>query len=893
MGDDRKAMYDGWSRTGEHTMEWARIANAFMTQAFASGCTVAKCPCKNCKNRLRQYRHEIQVHLCKDGFMPEYLVWHEHGELEHASESDGNDDEDRMDEMIADVGREYEKESPPEEVQKFFRLLAASDEKVHEGTNVTVLQAVTRLMAMKSKYNFANNCYNGILKLIIDLLPSNHKMPKDLYQSKKILAGLGMNYEKIDACENNCMLFWKEHENDTHCMHCNASRYVEVVSDDGEQVTTKVSVKQLWYMPITPRLKRLYLSQETAKQMRWHSEGKRESEDKDIMVHPSDGAAWQALDRFDPEFAKDSRNVRLGLSTDGFTPFSTSNSPYSCWPVFIMPYNLPPNMCMKEGYIFLAAIIPGHKHPGKKINVFMQPLIEELKELWQGVKAYDSHKKCEFTLRAAYLYSIHDLLAYGIWAGWCVHGKLCCPICMADTDAIWLKYGKKVSFFDCHRRFLPSNHPERRDIQSFRKGRKVTKGPSRRLTSEQKMAWHEKLKESVEGGFEGYGKEHNWTHISFLWELPYAKALLLPHNIDLMHQERNVAESIISMCFDFTGQTKDNLNARKDLADLCDRPGLEVRTNTSGNESRPRAPYCVKPEERKQIFSWLKTLKFPDRYAANIKRCVNLNTGKLNGLKSHDYHIMMERLVPVMFRGYFKPDLWKMLAELSYFYRQICAKEVSKKMMRQWEKEIVVLVCKMEKVFPPGFMNVMQHLLVHLPYEALVAGPAQFRWMYSQERELKKLRATVRNKARVEGCIAEAFAAKEITNFCSKYFSRSNNLNASTTRYHNVEEQPTTELQIFHWKGKGVGAATSHYISEEERNYTMLYLYFNMEELLPYFKMFDELYWTSSRRPTQSQLDKLRRQGINGGPNFVNWFRGHVIYLSILCSSIIVHMLIT
>ena len=150
---------------------------------------------------------------------------------------------------------------------------------------------------------------------------------------------------------------------------------------------------------------------------------------------------------------------------------------------------------------------------------------------------------------------------------------------------------------------------------------------------------------SKEGEFVGYDKEHNWTYISCLWELPYAKALILPHNIDLMHQERNVAESIVSMCFDFTGQTKDNLNARKDLAALCDRPELEVRVNASGNESRPRAPYCVKPEERKQIFMWLKTLKFPDRYAANIKRCVNLNTGRLNGLKSHDFHIMMEQQV--------------------------------------------------------------------------------------------------------------------------------------------------------------------------------------------------------------------------------------------------------
>jgi hypothetical protein len=53
--------------------------------------------------------------------------------------------------------------------------------------------------------------------MIIDLIPSNHKMPKDLYQSKKIVSGLGMKYKKIDVCEDNCMLFWKEYEAATHC----------------------------------------------------------------------------------------------------------------------------------------------------------------------------------------------------------------------------------------------------------------------------------------------------------------------------------------------------------------------------------------------------------------------------------------------------------------------------------------------------------------------------------------------------------------------------------------------------------------------------------------------------------------------------------------------------
>jgi hypothetical protein len=117
-------------------------------------------------------------------------------------------------------------------------------------------------------------------------------------------------------------------------------------------------------------------------------------------------------------------------------------------------------------------------------------------------------------------------------------------------------------------------------------------------------------------------------------------------------------------------------------------------------------------------------------------------------------------------------------------------------MMQKLDKEIAVLVCKMEKIFSPGWFNMMQHLLVHLPWKAKVGGPAQFRWMYSKKRKLKKLRVTVRNKTRVEGCITEAFTCKEIMNFSSKYFSRVNNVNTHTTRYH-IVEVPLSELSIF------------------------------------------------------------------------------------------------
>jgi hypothetical protein len=149
--------------------------------------------------------------------------------------------------------------------------------------------------------------------------------------------------------------------------------------------------------------------------MRWHKEG--EHDNNNVMVHPSDGEAWKALDNFDPNFARDARNVRIGLATDGFTPFTESVASYCCWPVFAIPYNLPPALCMKYEHMFLCLIVPGPDNPRPQLNVMMQLLVDELKQLWVGVKAYDCHKKQKFNLRVAYLWSIHDFLAYGIFSG--------------------------------------------------------------------------------------------------------------------------------------------------------------------------------------------------------------------------------------------------------------------------------------------------------------------------------------------------------------------------------------------------------------------------------------------------------------------------------------------
>jgi hypothetical protein len=226
-------------------------------------------------------------------------------------------------------------------------------------------------------------------------------------------------------------------------------------------------------------------------------------------------------------------------------------------------------------------------------------------------------------------------------------------------------------------------------------------------------------------------------------------------------------------------------------------------------------------------------LKFPYGYAAGFRRAVNLESGKLSGVKSHDYHIFMERLLHVMFHGYLNDDVWKALAKLSHFYRQFCAKEI-KKEMEKLKKKISVLICKLEKIFPPGWFNPMQHLLVHLPYKAKVGGPQQYRWMYHIERALKKFRAIVGNKARIEGCITE-IKLKDIAYFTNAYFAEHHNVNTPAMQYHVDEDIPYSDLQIFQWKGMIVGVSMAHQPTQKEQMSALLYMYSNMDEMEQYF----------------------------------------------------------
>ena len=136
------------------------------------------------------------------------------------------------------------------------------------------------------------------------------------------------------------------------------------------------------------------------------------------------------------------------------------SSSYSMWPVFVIPYNLPPWACMDESNFIMALLIPGPHSPGKAFDVFLQPLVEELHELWSGVDTFDAMTGKEFKLRAAVLWCIHDYPALSTLSGRTTSGYFACLHC--DKYPLSYAIRSKICYIG-HCRFLPRGHHLRKD----------------------------------------------------------------------------------------------------------------------------------------------------------------------------------------------------------------------------------------------------------------------------------------------------------------------------------------------------------------------------------------------------------------------------------------------
>jgi hypothetical protein len=308
---------------------------------------------------------------------------------------------------------------------------------------------------------------------------------------------------------------------------------------------------------------------------------------------------------------------------------------------------------MKDDTIILALLLPRPLHPGRDIDILLAPLVDELKSLWvDGVETYDVSKRKHFIMKAWLMWTVSDFPAYEMLSGWGTHGRLACPYCMAETKSFRLANGAKPTWFGCHRCFLDKDDELRQDKKHFLNS-VVDNDPSPpMLTGEKVLEILDRLpaiKWGKTGNLKqipGYGDTHHWQKKSIFFELPYWSENLLRHNIDLMHLEKNFAENLIYMLFDIPKRTKDNAKARDDLKLYCNRPWWHLTEN--GQKSK--AEYALDGGQKRTVMKWLKeTVRFLDGYASNWSRCVNLANCTLTGLTSHDFHVFIERLLPVAF----------------------------------------------------------------------------------------------------------------------------------------------------------------------------------------------------------------------------------------------------
>ncbi|CAM8902665.1 unnamed protein product [Rhodiola kirilowii] len=307
-------------------------------------------------------------------------------------------------------------------------------------------------------------------------------------------------------------------------------------------------------------------------------------------------------------------------------------------------------------------------------------------------------------MRAAVMWTISDFPGLGMLGGLKSKGYKACPICLDDVDAHHL--AGRMSY-QGHRRWLDRDHSWRHAPSKFNGEFELRDAPPS-LTGEEILSTvlsleypilslHPDLKPKV------VKEKLCWTHVSVFYYLPYWSTWRQPYSLDVMHTEKNVFDNIIGTIFGLQGKTKDDIKAREGLEQQGIRKELwwNKKGSTSREEKVSKAPYTVLPNER--------------------------------------------RLLPVFIRPYLPHYVVEPLISLSRWFQKLCCKELMVRDVSQMRDDIVIILCKLEMVFPPAFFTIMVHLLIHLPDQVLLKGPVPYSWMYPIERQLGEYKRLVRN----------------------------------------------------------------------------------------------------------------------------------------------------
>lgn len=683
-----------------------------------------------------------------------------------------NEPTDGLGQMLRDAEKDCGNDK---ELKKIQRMLQDHKTDLYPDCKegLKKLGSTLELLQWKAANGVTDKGFEELLKLVKKILPEGNTLPSTTYQAKRVVCPLGLEVQKIHACPNDCILYRGQYEHLDRCPVCTCARY-KIRRDDpgdvgGERSKKKIPAKVMWYFPLIPRLKRLFRNKDHAKLMRWHKEERKQD---GMLRHPADGSQWRNIDRAFPEFDADARNVRLGLSTDGMNPFGEMSSSHSTWPVTVCIYNLPPWLCMKRKFIMMPVLIEGPKQPGNDIDVYLRPLVDELLQLWknEGVSVWDEDKQEQFDLRALLFISINDWPALSNLSGQSNKGYKACTHCLEETESMYLKHCRKVVYMG-HRRFLPAKHELRKKCAHF--GGNADRRTKPRHRSGEELFDMVKDLHVVFGKGDGSqaaptgedGRAAMWKKKSIFWELPYWQRLEVRNAIDVMHLTKNLCVNLISFLGTY-GKPKDTLEARQDLKRLKQRTDLHPEKRDKGRQYLRPASFTLSKEEKASMFECLNSIKVPSGYSSNIKGIINMKEKKFTNLKSHDCHVLMTQLLPVILRGVLPVNVRKAIVKLCAFLNAISQKVINPDHLDQLQNDVVQCLVSFEMIFPPSFFNIMTHLLVHLVKEIRILGPVFLHNMFPFERFFAVLKKYVRNRSRPEGCIAKGYETEEVIEFC-------------------------------------------------------------------------------------------------------------------------------
>ncbi|XP_074324358.1 uncharacterized protein LOC141661273 [Apium graveolens] len=392
---------------------------------------------------------------------------------------------------------------------------------------------------------------------------------------------------------------------------------------------------------------------------------------------------------------------------------------------------------MKRKYIMLTLIIPGSKEAGNNIDVYLRPLIEDLKLLWdQGERVYDAYNQENFTMRAMIFCTISDFPGYGNLSGYSIKGANACPICEDAMIDIHLKNCKKNIYMG-HPTFLPLAHPYR------------------------KRKW------SFDGTIE--------TRVARL-PLTGKEVFKRVKNINVV-----LGKIITGTLLNLPGKTKDGVKARLNLQEMGVR--TELAPQQSGKRAYlPPACYTLSRKEKISFCECLCGVKVPSGYSSNPKNYVSMKDLKLVGMKSHDCHVLMQHLLPIAIRGILPKHVRVVITKLCYFFNAINSKVIDPRTLDKLQADITVTLCEFEMYFLHSFFDIMVHLVMHLVREIKICGPLYLRQMYPFDIFLCILKAYVRNQYLPEASIVEGYSVEETTKFCTDYLASTDSVGIPRSR---------------------------------------------------------------------------------------------------------------